>query len=118
VGAVRDYLLDRPLAAGSFVSLTLAWDRLVELQDINGDRVYELGEEFRDRGLNQLELYLMKADEDSIDRSVWSSTSAVDSVQHIFHQIHDAGKYKLRVRFRQAIGTTHQAYALAWWTKG
>jgi Subtilase family len=116
-GAVRDYLLDRPLAEGSFVSLTLSWDRLVELQDINGNREYDLGEEFRDRGLNHLDLYLMRAEDDKIDRSVWASTSAVDSVQHIFHQIRDPGKYKIRVHFRQAANVPHQSYALAWWTK-
>jgi Subtilase family len=117
-GAVQDYILDRPLAEGSFVSLTLTWDRLVELQDVNGNKEYDLGEEFRDRGLNHLDLYLMHAEDDNIDRSVWSSVSAVDSVQHIFHQIRDPGKYKIRVHFRQAVNAPKQAYALAWWTKG
>jgi hypothetical protein len=117
-GTFQDYSLDRPLAEGSFVSLTLSWDRLVELQDINGNKEYDLGEEFRDRGLNHLDLYLMKAEDDKIERSVWASTSTVDSVQHIFHQIRDPGKYKIRVHFRQATNAPRQAYALAWWTKG
>jgi Subtilase family len=116
-GAVQDYAIDRPLAEGSFVSLTLTWDRLVELQDINGNKEYDLGEEFRDRGLNHLDLYLMHAEDDNIDRSVWSSVSAVDSVQHIFHQIRDPGKYKIRVHFRQAVHAPRQAYGLAWWTR-
>ena len=116
-GAVQDYAIDQPLAALSFVSLTLTWDRLVELQDINGNREYDLGEEFRDRGLNHLDLYLMRAEDDQIEQSIWSSTSAVDSVQHIFHQVPTAGKYKIRVHFRQAVNVPKQAYALAWWTK-
>ncbi len=115
-GVYRDYLLDRPLAENSWVSITLAWDRLVELQDTNHNNEYDIGEEFRDRGLNHLDLYLMPADEDRLDRSLWSSTSSVDSVQHIFHQIRDAGKYKIRVHFRQAANLPHQAYGLAWWT--
>ncbi len=117
-GSFQDYILDRTLAEGSFVSLTLVWDRLVELQDINGNQEYDLGEEFRDRGLNHLDLYLMHAEDDKIDHSVWSSTSTVDSVQHIFHQIRDAGKYKVRVHFRQVANIPRQSYALAWWTKG
>jgi hypothetical protein len=115
-GVYRDYLLDRPLAENSWLSITLTWDRLVELQDPNGNQEYAVGKEFRDRGLNQLDLYLMPADEDRLDRSLWSSTSSVDSVQHIFHQIRDSGKYKIRVHFRQAVNIPRQAYALAWWT--
>ena len=94
-----------------------AWDRLVELADIDGNQEYNLGEEFRDRGLNQLDLYLMRAEDDQTSQSIWASTSKVDSVQHIFHQIRDPGKYKIRVHFRQAANIPRQAYALAWWTK-
>jgi Subtilase family len=112
----RDYFLDRPLTENSWVSITLAWDRLVELQDTNGNGKYNLGEKFRDRGLNQLDLYLMRADENNPDRSIWSSVSPVDSVQHIFHQIRDPGKYKIRVYFRRAVNLSRQDYALAWWT--
>ncbi len=112
----RDYPIDRPLAENSWVSIALTWDRLVELQDTNGNQQYDLGEQFRDRGLNRLDLYLMRAEEDRLDRSVWSSTSSVDSVQHIFHKIRDPGKYKIRVHFRQAVNLPRQAYGLAWWT--
>jgi Subtilase family len=115
-GVYRDYILDRPLAENSWVSISLTWDRLVELQDLNHNRQYDVGEKFRDRGLNQINLYLMLADEDRIDRSLWSSTSSIDSVQHIFHQVRDPGKYKIRVHFRKATNSPNQAYALAWWT--
>ncbi len=115
-GEYRDYPIDRALAAQSWVSISLTWDRLVELSDPNGNGRYDSGEVFRDRGLNHLDLYLMRADEDRIDRSLWSSTSSVDSVQHIFHQIRDPGKYKIRVHFRQAVNLPQQAYGLAWWT--
>ncbi len=116
LGVYRDYTLDRPLAENSWVSITLVWDRLVELQDTNQNQEYDLGEKFRDRGLNHLDLYLMHVEDDNIDRSVWSSTSAVDSLQHIFYQIRDPGQYKIRVHFRQAVNIPRQAYALAWWT--
>jgi subtilisin family serine protease len=114
----RDYILDRPLKENSFVAITLTWDRRVELQDINGNNEYDLGEEFLDRGLNHLELYLMRADDDRLDRHVSASISPVDSTQHIFHQVRDAGKYKIRVYFRKAINLPKQNYALAWWTVG
>ncbi len=114
-GMYRDYPIDRPLAENSWVSLTLAWDRLVELADTQNDS-YELGDKFNDRGLNQLDLYLMRTEDDNIDRSLWASTSKVDSIQHIFHQIRDSGKYKIRVHFSRAVNLTRQSYALAWWT--
>jgi hypothetical protein len=114
--AYREYVFDRPLVKDSWVSATLVWDRLVELQDLNGNKEYDQGEEFNDRGLNRLELYLMRAEDNDTSKSLWSSISAVDSVQHIFHQIREPGKYKLRVYFRQPINRLEQAYALAWWT--
>jgi Subtilase family len=115
-GEYRDYLIERPLAENSWVSISLAWDRLVELQDTNQNQEYDLGEGFRDLGLNQLELYLLPAHENRLDRSLWSSISTVDSIQHIFHQIRNPGKYKIRVYFRRAVNSPKQAYALAWWT--
>jgi len=115
-GEYRDYLLDRSLAENSWVAITLTWDRLVELQDTNNNKEYDLGEVFRDRGLNQIDLYLLPANENRLDLSLWSSTSSVDSVQHIFHQIRNPGKYKIRVHFRRAVNLPRQSYALAWWT--
>ena len=115
-GKFQDYFLARPLAENSWVATTLVWDRLVELQDANQNQEYDIGETFGDRGLNRLDLYLMHAEDNNIDRNVWASTSTVDSVQHIFHQVRDPGKYKIRVHFRQAVNAPRQAYALAWWT--
>nr|WP_315863843.1 S8 family serine peptidase [Geitlerinema sp. PCC 7407] len=112
----RDYVLAEPLAAGSYVSATLAWHRQVDLVDRNGNGAYDLGEEFRDRGLNNLDLYLMRAEDDDISQSVWSSVSAVDSVEHLFFPVPQAGRYKLRVVYRQQVNEAIQPYALAWWT--
>ena len=112
----RDYVIEAPLKQGSFVSITLAWDRWVELQDANQNELYDLGETFRDRGLNNLDLYLMRADETDPSRSVWSSVSEVDSIEHIFHQIPETGRYKIRVVYRQQAHQAAQNYALAWWS--
>jgi Subtilase family len=112
----REYVLEKPLKQGSFVAMTLTWNRLVELMDKNQTGDYDLGEEFRDRGLNNLDLYLMKAEETDLKRAISSSTSGVDSVEHIFHPIPTTGRYKIRVVFKKQVNEPTQPYALAWWT--
>ncbi|TVP67960.1 MAG: peptidase S8 and S53 subtilisin kexin sedolisin [Leptolyngbya sp. LCM1.Bin17] len=113
---VHDYVFDTPLREGSYLSATLAWERVVELVDQNNNGLYEMGETFKDKGLNNLDLYLMPADTDDINQSIWSSVSEVDSVEHIFYQIPETGWYKLRVIYQQsAHAEPVQPYALAWW---
>jgi subtilisin family serine protease len=112
----QDYVLEKPLQANSFVALTLVWDRLVELQDTNGNQQYDIGETFRDRGLNKLDLSLMSAEENNPAKSTCSSLSNEDSVQHIFCPIPTTGRYKIRVQYRQQVNEKMQPYALAWWT--
>ena len=115
-GSFQDYVLGQPLQQGSFVSVTLAWNRYVELQDQNRNGEYDINESFRDRGLNNLDLYLMRAEDDDPADSIWASVSEVDSVEHIFHPIPATGRYKIRVLYRQQVNQATQPYALAWWT--
>lgn len=112
----QDYVLEQPLQANSFVSVTLAWNRQVDLQDTNENGIYDMGETFEDKGLNNLDLYLMRVEDNDIGDSVWSSVSEVDSVEHIFQQVSDTGRYKLRVVYRDRVHAAVQPYALAWWT--
>ncbi len=112
----QEYVLEKPLQQGGFVAVTLAWDRLVELEDGNNNGEYDLGEAFRDRGLNNLDIYLMRVEDDSPAASVSSSISAVDSTEHIFFPIPQTGRYKIRVQFRQQVNEATQPYAIAWWT--
>jgi hypothetical protein len=116
--ASQEYVLEQPLQQGSFVSLTLAWNRLVELEDKNGNDVYDVGESFRDRGLNNLDLYLMPVDSSNTahSHSTCTSVSEVDSVEHIFCQVPATGRYKIRVHNRKRVNEPTQPYALAWWT--
>lgn len=111
----RDYALASPLQQGSFVALTLTWNRLVELNDTNKNKQYDVGEKFRDRGLNNLDLYLV-TESNNPAGSACTSISDVDSVEHIFCPVPSTGKYKIRVQFRQAVNEATQPYALAWWT--
>jgi subtilisin family serine protease len=113
---VVDYAISPKLKADSYVSLTLAWDRRVDLQDRNLNGKFDLTETFVDRGLNNLDLYLMPTAEQDTARSIASSVSNVDSVEHIFHKIPRSGQYKIRVVFRSQINEPTQAFALAWWS--
>jgi hypothetical protein len=115
--AFQDYVLEKPLQAGSFVSATLTWDRIVELEDTNKNGEFDVGESFRDRGLNNLNLYLMRVEDNDPSQAIWSSVSEVDSTEHIFRRIQQTGRYKLRVQFQQQANAATQPYALAWWTK-
>jgi hypothetical protein len=111
----RDYALSDPLQGGSYLAVTLTWDRRLELVDRDGDGHYSLGDRFRDRGLNNLNLYLLPANETDSQKSVWSSRSSVDSVEHIFRNIPTTGRYKLRVQYEGQANFPSQKYAIAWW---
>jgi hypothetical protein len=115
-GLFWNYVLARPLQRGSFVAITLAWNRLVELNDTNKNGQYDLGESFRDRGLNNLDIYLVSAESNAPSGIACASISEVDSVEHIFCPVPNTGKYKIRVHFRQPVNEATQPYALAWWT--
>lgn len=112
----QDYRLDRPLRGGSHLSATLVWNRQVDLDDANQNDRYDRGETFRDRGINNLELYLMNADEPDSQRQIAASVSRVDNVEHLFFAIPETGRYKLRVLVKDnPAKLSSQPYALAWW---
>ncbi|MFB2837588.1 S8 family serine peptidase [Floridanema evergladense] len=111
-----DYVLEKPLQQGSYVSLTLAWDRLVELNDANKNGQYDTGEIFKDQGLNNLDLYLIPADSNNTNTYTCASISETDSTEHIFCPIPKTGRYKIRVQHRKQVNEPTQSYALAWWT--
>ena len=112
----RDYYIEQPLKKGSHAAITLTWDRLVTLNDFNRDGKYTIGETFQDRGLNNLDLYLIPADESNNLRNTCSSISYEDSVEHIFCPIPADGRYKIRVHYRRQLNEPTQSYGLAWWT--
>lgn len=116
--STQDYILAKPLPQGSFVAITLTWNRLIELIDKNNNQEYDLGESFRDRGLNNLDLYLVSTSSNRAASSICTSVSDVDSVEHIFCPVPIAGNYKIRVQFHKQVNTVVQDYALAWWTAG
>lgn len=118
-GQFRDYLISTPLSQGSYVSATLTWQRTVVLRDKNGNRRYDVGEEFTGNAINNLDLYLMRAEDQDLGQSVWSSVSQVDNTEHLFIPVPATGRYKLRVIFPTASSNfPAQRYGLAWWTAG
>ena len=112
----EDYALATPLQQGSYVAITLVWDRLVELRDKNQNGEFDVKEDFRDRGLNNLDLYLLNAESNTVASNICTSISQVDSVEHIFCPVPTTGKYKIRVQFRRQVNQPSQPYAIAWWT--
>ena len=114
-GSTEDYVFEQPLKGGSYVSATLSWERLVELNST--DEYYDVGESFTGQPLSNLDLYLMPADTDDISQSVWSSVSPEDSLEHVFIPVPADGRYKLRVVQQQANSGEAQPYALAWWSQ-
>ena len=116
VNSYQDYILEKPLQKGSHAAITLAWNRLVTLSDRNNNGKFDLNESFRDRGLNDLDIYLIPLDKNSNLRNVCSSISSEDSIEHIFCSIPATGRYKIRVHYRRQVNEPIQAYALAWWT--
>ncbi|MGA1265523.1 MAG: S8 family serine peptidase [Prochlorothrix sp.] len=113
----RDYILAQPLQAGSHVALTLNWDRWVELDDRNGNGEYDIGEEFRNLGLNNLDLFLLPLEATDSTAAVAASVSSVDSTEHIFATVPRSGQYKIRVQYQTQTHQPTQPYALAWWTQ-
>jgi subtilisin family serine protease len=110
----REYALQKGLQQNSFVAITLIWDRWVELNDKNNNQEYDIGETFIDKGLNNLDVYLVRNNE----LVVCDSVSEVDSVEHIFCSVPANGNYKIRVQFKKQVNEAIQPYALAWWTVG
>lgn len=114
----QDYSFAEPLAADNFITATLTWDRQVRLNDKNNNGMYDIGEDFKNEGFNKISLYLMRSQDNDVSQSVWSSTSQVDNLQHIFIKIPTTGKYKLRVLSKSTdTNSPSQRYAIAWWAK-
>ncbi|MDJ0730175.1 MAG: S8 family serine peptidase [Crocosphaera sp.] len=112
----QDYVISQPLRKNSFVSITLVWDRLVKLNDRNNNEQYDLGENFEDHGINNLDLYLMPTNATNVSESICRSISKVDNTEHIFCSISTTGNYKIRVQYKQQVNQETQPYGLAWWT--
>jgi hypothetical protein len=120
------YQLQGNLLGGSFVSITLVWDRQVTFaSDTVPKNIYNSGDSFApysddginppdDSIINDLSLYLVEKG-GSIAQAVAASISSVGTVEHIFFQIPETGGYEFWVvQEDDDVGST-QDYAVAWW---
>ena len=95
-GNRREYIFDQPLAGDEYISITLTWDRELDVTNINDD--YMKGDQFSIDELNDLNVYLMLADSDDLVLgSRGRSTTFEDNVEHIFTDDYEAEEYKIVV---------------------
>ncbi|MCI0642854.1 MAG: S8 family serine peptidase [Gemmataceae bacterium] len=123
------FVLDRPLKANSFISITLTWNRGVALDDnlswwwnhVLSGRIglYDAGDYFAEDFIatppKNLDLYLLPKGAQNINQAVWSSRSTQYNVEHIFHTIQQAGEYEFWVRKTDGQNFAEN-FAVAWWT--
>ncbi len=105
------YVLDTPLVAGNFISITLAWDREVELTIDDGS--FAINDTFEDGDLTNLDLYLIPSGETNIGEEIAISESSDSSVEHMLVEIPFDGDYDIWV-FRNEQFAPAQDYGIAW----
>ncbi len=126
---INKYAFSQELMAGSYISITLAWDREVTfLSDGGAPGVFDSGDEFNgyseldaDDVINDLQLYLMPKGSTStnpIVDAIWTSTQDFMPLEHIFFQIDMQGEYEIWVQQQDSDLGGGQDYAIAWWAKG
>jgi hypothetical protein len=111
------YVFNQALAAGDYVSLTLAWDRFMALDELVApfDNMYSPGDDFFDNGVYNLDLHLLPAGATNKNQAISSSTSTVQNLEHIFASIPTAGNYEIWVELNDQSLFAQTEYALAWW---
>lgn len=121
------YVFAQKLIAGSFISITLAWDRRVLFDvDADMDGEFDIGDTFQesdvtfpnppnDDQINDLDLYLLPKDATNINQAVASSNAIEGTLDHIFFQIPTTGEYEFWVMQFDADIAGGQDYAVAWW---
>ena len=126
---VNRYRFNQELQAGSFVSITLAWDREVVFDnDVLMDGDYDIDdtfEEFVDPGfgfpaddvINDMELYFQPKDAGNINQAR-AFSSSTGTLQHIFFQVETTGEFEFWVRQTDEDVSVNQDYAVSWWALG
>ena len=124
----QKYVFAQQLTAGSFVSITLAWDRQVVFQnDTSPTGAFNTGDTFapstspsffpeNDDQINDLDLYLLPQGAINTNAAIAASVSTVGTVEHIFFRIPTTDNYEFWVnQFDQEMFAAGQDYAVAWW---
>lgn len=125
---LNKYAISQPLLGGSFISITLAWDRVVNFDFDDGTQgEYNVGDSFEewneifppaDDVINELDLYLVHAGATSINSAIAASFSNDSTIQHLFFEIPTTGEYEFWVnQWDDEANNNGQDYAIAWWAK-
>ncbi len=126
-GNTQKYVFSQQLTAGTFVSITLVWDRHVELMtDTSPTGQFNIGDNFKpstasplapenDDQTNDLDLYLLPQGAISTNDAVAQSYSPIGTVEHLFFRIQTTGNYEFWVNQFDADIAGGQDYAIAWW---
>ena len=123
------YRFEEPLLAGSFVSITIAWDRDVDL-DMDAGTIgeFDTGDSFEDYTqetfepeadsvINDLDLRFMPKFSDETGDAEASSVAKSGTVDHIFFQVPTTGPWEFWVEQwdQETEVGVGQDYAVAWW---
>lgn len=107
------YEFSDPVAPETWITVTLAWDRIVESTKVGNN--YNSSTQFFDNPLEfeltDLDIYLLDAN----NLVVASSTAEGDSVEHIFYYAEHGGAFKIYVDNVGGGPGDAQDFALAWW---
>ena len=127
-GDLNKYAIAQPLLADSFISISMAWDRVVTFDNDGGTPgEYDVDDTFQpwldapppaDDVINELDVYLMHAGATNIGAAIATSFSNDSTIQHLFFKIPTTGEYEFWVnQWDDEANNNGQDYAIAWWAK-
>lgn len=126
------YSLDTPLTAGNYISITLAWDRLVDFDNDGGTTdQFDVGDTFETYPTGSLEdqvsdlgIFLVQSGQ-SFDQALAGAFSdgIVEfgtgyNLEHLFYEVPTTGMYDIVIPHfidTKPFPLPPQDYALAWW---
>jgi hypothetical protein len=126
---IKRYEFNTELSGDSFISITLAWDRDVQLAAGAGP-TWDAEEKFvdfkttddpfsppADSVINNLRLWLLPAGASTTAEAIAVSDANEGTLQHIFFQLPHSGGFEFWVEQLDDNVSATQDYAIAWWAK-
>lgn len=120
---IHKFGFDEPLMGKSFISITVAWDRVPQFEDDNGNAgTFTSGatfqqNEFPEDAYKRMDLYLLPKGATDTSEAIARSLSSESNLDHLFFQIPETGEYEFWIsQFDNPFQT--QKYAVAWWAAG
>ncbi len=114
------YELKGNIEAGTMITVTLVWDRIIEK---SGNEMIKKDDKYENspKALTELPNFTLEI----LKGNEWYAISKADggaeagaNVEHLHYPVPDtAANYKIRVKLEDAVGNTEKySYGLAWWT--